>query len=100
MPICGDLPLQVLETLGVCVAAYNTDEFPAFFSASSGCEAPARVDNAAQAAALVRGVQQLDLGSGVIIGQTPPCCILAVAKLSWHLCGQAECIAVAVDMML
>lgn len=77
MPISGDLPLQVLETLGVCVAAYNTDEFPAFFSASSGCAAPARVDSAAQAAALVRGVQQLDLGSGVIIGQT---CIFAVAN--------------------
>jgi pseudouridylate synthase len=64
--------LQVLETLGVCVAAYDSDQFPAFFSASSGCAAPARVDSAAQAAALVRSVQQLDLGSGIVIGQKLP----------------------------
>jgi pseudouridylate synthase len=64
--------LQVLETMGVCVAAYGADEFPAFFSASSGCTAPARIDSAAQAAALVRSVQQLDLGSGVVIGERRP----------------------------
>ena len=50
--------------------------------------------------ALVRGVLQLDLGSGVIIGQTPPCYIFAVVNSRWHLCGQTECTAVAVDVML
>lgn len=67
---------QVLETMGVCVSAYGADEFPAFFSARSGCAAPARVDRPRQAAALVRSVQQLDLGSGVVVGQ--PCSPLAV----------------------
>ena len=59
---------QVLETMGVCVAAYGADEFPAFFTARSGCAAPSRVDSAPQAAALLRSIQELDLGSGVVIG--------------------------------
>ncbi|KAG5517468.1 hypothetical protein RHGRI_038021 [Rhododendron griersonianum] len=35
-----DIPrtLEYLETQGVCVAAYQTDEFPAFFTETSGCK--------------------------------------------------------------
>lgn len=45
-----DIPrtLEFLETQGVCVTCYGTDEFPAFFSRSSGCRAPCRVDTPAQ----------------------------------------------------
>mmetsp|Transcript_20758 Transcript_20758/g.37148 ORF Transcript_20758/g.37148 Transcript_20758/m.37148 type:complete len:209 (-) Transcript_20758:9-635(-) len=45
-----DIPrtLEALETYGVAVAAYGTDEFPAFFSRHSGCRAPSRVDSAEQ----------------------------------------------------
>jgi pseudouridine-5'-phosphate glycosidase len=45
-----DIPrtLEFLETQGVCVAAYQTDEFPAFFTRHSGCRAPCRVDNPQQ----------------------------------------------------
>jgi pseudouridine-5'-phosphate glycosidase len=41
-----DIPrtLEFLETHGVPVAAYGTDEFPAFFTARSGCRAPSRAD--------------------------------------------------------
>ncbi|KAF3453998.1 hypothetical protein FNV43_RR04441 [Rhamnella rubrinervis] len=41
-----DIPrtLEYLETQGVCVAAYRTNEFPAFFTETSGCKAPCRVD--------------------------------------------------------
>ncbi|GAU48343.1 hypothetical protein TSUD_267680 [Trifolium subterraneum] len=41
-----DIPrtLEYLETQGVFVAAYKTDEFPAFFTASSGCKVPCRAD--------------------------------------------------------
>ncbi|KAL2328445.1 hypothetical protein Fmac_021872 [Flemingia macrophylla] len=37
-----DIPrtLEYLETLGVCVAAYKTNEFPAFFTESSECKVP------------------------------------------------------------
>lgn len=37
-----DIPrtLEYLETQGVCVAAYKTKEFPAFFTETSGCKMP------------------------------------------------------------
>lgn len=42
-----DIPktLEFLETQGVPVAAYRTDEFPAFFTPHSGCKAPSRADS-------------------------------------------------------
>ncbi|KAB1202897.1 Pseudouridine-5'-phosphate glycosidase [Morella rubra] len=35
-----DIPrtLEYLESQGVCVATYKTDEFPAFFTETSGCK--------------------------------------------------------------
>ena len=41
-----DLPatLEVLETKGVPVVGFRTDEFPAFYSRSSGVQVPLRVD--------------------------------------------------------
>ena len=43
-----DLPktLEVLETLGVPVIAFGQDDFPAFWSRSSGLRAPLRMDRA------------------------------------------------------
>ena len=43
-----DLPktLEVLETLGVPVVCYGSDEFPAFWSRESGLPAPLRLDSA------------------------------------------------------
>ena len=48
-----DIPrtLEFLETQSVCVAAYKTDEFPAFFTPHSGCPAPARLDSPEEVAA-------------------------------------------------
>ncbi|GMY16061.1 pseudouridine-5'-phosphate glycosidase [Fagus crenata] len=42
-----DIPrtLEYLETQGVCVAAYKTNDFPAFFTETSGCKVPCRVDS-------------------------------------------------------
>ncbi|CAN7105066.1 unnamed protein product [Brassica rapa subsp. narinosa] len=42
-----DIPktLEYLETQEVYVAAYKSDEFPAFFTEKSGCKAPSRVDS-------------------------------------------------------
>lgn len=47
-----DLPktLEVLETLGVPVIAYGQDDFPAFWSRSSGMPAPIRMDSPAEIA--------------------------------------------------
>lgn len=69
-----DIPrtLEYLETQGVCVAAYGTDEFPAFFSPRSGCQAPARVDSPQQAAQLLHASQRLGLQSGTLFGVPVP----------------------------
>src|SRR5436853_547350 len=65
-----DIPrtLEALETLGVPVVGYGTDEFPAFFVPSSGERITARVDNPRQAAELLRSHWALD-GAGVVIAQ-------------------------------
>ena len=67
-----DIPrtLEFLETQGVCVAAFQSDEFPAFFTPSSGCKAPCRVEDPQQAAGLVASSLQLGLGSGILIGES------------------------------
>lgn len=61
------LTLETLETLGVPVVAYGTDEFPAFFSRTSGHQAPMRVDTPAEAAALMEAKWRLGLAGGVAL---------------------------------
>ena len=65
-----DIPrtLEVLETQGVCVAAYQTDEFPAFFTPRSGSRAPFRIDTAEEAARLIHASLALQLQRGVVLG--------------------------------
>ncbi|OCF58148.1 hypothetical protein L486_04178 [Kwoniella mangroviensis CBS 10435] len=51
-----DIPrtLEVLETQGVCVASYgDKQDFPAFYTPSSGCQSPWRVGDADAAARLI-----------------------------------------------
>ncbi|CAN8303003.1 unnamed protein product [Cochlearia groenlandica] len=50
-----DIPktLEYLETQEVYVAAYKTDEFPAFFTEKSGCKAPSRVDSPEECARVI-----------------------------------------------
>ena len=69
-----DLPktLEVLETLGVPVIACGQDDFPAFWSRSSGLRAPLRLDHAAEIAAahLMRG--GLGLAGGQLVANPIP----------------------------
>lgn len=69
-----DLPktLEVLETSGVPVIAFGQDEFPAFWSRSSGLRAPLRLDSAADIAAahLQRG--RLGLPGGQLVANPIP----------------------------
>lgn len=69
-----DIPrtLEYLETQGVCVAAYKTNEFPAFFTASSGCKVPCRVDTPEECASLIEANIKLKVGSGILIGVPIP----------------------------
>jgi pseudouridine-5'-phosphate glycosidase len=69
-----DIPrtLEVLETYGVTVAAFNTPHVPAFYSRSSGVPAPVVVRDAAGAAELLLTQEALGLRSSILIGVPPP----------------------------
>ena len=58
------LTLETLETRGVPVLGYGTDEFPSFFSRSSGHAAPLRVDTPAEVAALMAAKWELGIAGG------------------------------------
>lgn len=68
-----DLPrtLEMLETLGVVVIGYGTDELPAFTGASSGLAVPHRVDDVETIADVLRHRKALDQG-GVLVCVPPP----------------------------
>lgn len=69
-----DLPktLEVLETLGVPVIGYGQDEFPAFWSRSSGLKAPLRMDSPAEIAAAHRMRGVLGLKGGQLVANPIP----------------------------
>jgi pseudouridine-5'-phosphate glycosidase len=68
-----DLPatIEYLETAGVPVLGLGTDEFPAFYSASSGLPA-ARVGSVAEAAGVWRAHRALGGGGGMLLAVPPP----------------------------
>ena len=69
-----DIPktLEVLETQGVPVIAYGQDEFPAFWSRSSGLAAPLRMDNATEIAKAYHLRVQMGLPGGQLIANPIP----------------------------
>jgi pseudouridylate synthase len=64
-----DLPktLEVLETRGVPVICYGSDDFPAFWSRSSGLRAPLRLDSPAAIAGAIRIQRALGYTSATLI---------------------------------
>ncbi|GAA4396762.1 pseudouridine-5'-phosphate glycosidase [Fodinibacter luteus] len=64
--------LEVLETYGVPVVGYGTDEFPSFFSRSSGLAVPMRVDTPEEAARLMAASFGLGLGNGISFANPVP----------------------------
>ncbi|NHA67572.1 pseudouridine-5'-phosphate glycosidase [Phycicoccus flavus] len=64
--------LEVLETLGVPVVGFGTDDFPSFFSRSSGVPVPMRLDTPEEVAALARATWDLGLQSGVAVANPVP----------------------------
>jgi len=69
-----DLPatLEVLETQGVMVIGYQTDEFPAFFSRSSGLRLNARSDSPQEIAAIAKAHWQAGIASAILVANPPP----------------------------
>jgi pseudouridine-5'-phosphate glycosidase len=64
-----DLPrtLEVLETRGVPVIGYGTEEFPAFWSRSSGLPVPIRCDSPREVATFLQTKRALRLESGTLV---------------------------------
>jgi pseudouridylate synthase len=66
------LTLEALETLGVPVVVHGSDEFPSFYSRSSGHPAPMRVDSAAEVAAVMAAKWSLGLSGGLVVANPIP----------------------------
>ena len=66
------LTLETLETLGVPVLVDGADEFPSFYSRSSGFAAPMRVDGPAEIAAVMRAAWELGLQRGLVVAHPIP----------------------------
>ena len=66
------LTLEYLETLGVPVLGYGTDELPAFYSRSSGLKVDHRIDTPEQAAAILAAKWTCGLEGGVLIANPIP----------------------------
>jgi pseudouridylate synthase len=66
------LTLEALETLRVPVLAYRTDEFPAFFSRTSGHQAPMRVDTPDEIATIMATKWDLGIGGGIAVANPIP----------------------------
>jgi pseudouridine-5'-phosphate glycosidase len=64
-----DIPktLEYLETRGVPVLGYRTDEFPAFWSRSSGLPVPLRLDSTEEIARLLELKWSLGLEGGALV---------------------------------
>jgi len=69
-----DLPatLEYLETLGVPVVGYQTDEFPAFYSRESGLGVSARLDSPKEIADFARAHWNLGMKGGVLVTNPIP----------------------------
>lgn len=69
-----DLPRTVewFDTLGVPVLGFGTDDFPAFYSRSSGVSVPHRVDSAAAVAAIVGAMRRAGERGGVVVANPIP----------------------------
>ena len=66
------LTLEMLETLGVPVLVDGSDEFPSFYSRSSGHTAPLRADGADEIARTIHAGWSLGLTSGVVVAHPIP----------------------------
>jgi pseudouridine-5'-phosphate glycosidase len=61
------LTLEYLETAGVPVLGYKTDELPAFFTRESGYKLHQRVDSAAEVAAVFAMMKKAEYAGGAIV---------------------------------
>ena len=63
-----DIPktLEYLETMGVPVVTYQSDDFPDFFTRKSGLPTVFRCDTPEECAAMIRSQEELQLNTGIL----------------------------------
>lgn len=66
------LTLEYLETKGVPVLGYGTDELPAFYSRESGFGVDCRVDAPEEVARIFHAKRRLGLAGGMLVGNPIP----------------------------
>ena len=69
-----DLPatMEYLETMGVPVVGYKTDEFPAFYSRESGLKVSSRLDSPQEVAEFAKTHWSLGLRSAILVTNPVP----------------------------
>jgi len=66
------LTLEYLETRGVAVVGYKTNELPAFFTRSSGFDVDYRLDSAGQIVDVLQARRSMGLSGGMVIANPIP----------------------------
>lgn len=66
------LTLEYLETKGVPILGYKTDELPAFFTRKSGFKVDYRMDSPEEIAAAVKAKDALGLSGGMLVANPVP----------------------------
>lgn len=66
------LTLEYLETKGVPVIGYGTDELPAFYTRKSGFEVDYRIDTPKELAAAFRAQREMGLNGGMLVTNPIP----------------------------
>jgi pseudouridine-5'-phosphate glycosidase len=69
-----DLPktLEYLETMGVPVIGFQTYDFPAFYSRSSGLKVPMALPDTASIASFIHSMRKMNLAGGVLVANPIP----------------------------
>jgi pseudouridine-5'-phosphate glycosidase len=66
------LTVEVLETHGVPILGFQTDEFPAFYTRQSGLPLETCVESAEEAASIIRARREIGLRGGVVVANPIP----------------------------
>ena len=66
------LTLEYLETLGVPVVGFGTDEFPAFYTRKSGYPIEMKVESPVEVAKMMHAKWDLGLNGGIVVGNPIP----------------------------
>ena len=66
------LTLEYLETKGVPVIGYGTEELPAFYTRKSGFKVDYRVDTPEELASIFKAKQEMGLGGGMLVTNPIP----------------------------